>query len=206
MKVRAFTKTYDKRRVLDFSGFDFEPGKIYAILGANGSGKSTFAKIISGIEACDDSKTVVSEESLGYMPQHSYAFRMTTLKNVMLSGADEDTALEALRKIGIEELADKKGNKLSGGETARMALARLLVKRFDTVVLDEPCASMDIKSIKLAEQMIKEYCKRESASVIMVTHSLSQARRIADEILFFHEGRLVDAGSEEVAEFLKFFD
>ena len=206
MKVRAFTKTYDKRRVLDFSGFDFEPSKIYAILGANGSGKSTFAKIISGIEACDDSKPVVSEESLGYMPQHSYAFRMTTLKNVMLGGADEDTALEALRRIGIEALAEKKGNKLSGGETARMALARLLVKHFDTVVLDEPCASMDIKSIKLAEQMIEEYCKRENATVIMVTHSLSQARRIADEILYFHEGSLVDASSDEVAEFLKFFD
>ena len=206
MKVRAFTKTYDKRTVLDFPGYDFEAGKIYAILGANGSGKSTFAKVVAGIERSDDGKAVVSEGSLGYMPQKSFAFRMSTLKNVMVTGASEDEALAALEKIGIESLADKKGNKLSGGETARMALARILVKHYDTIIFDEPCASMDIKSIMMAEKMIKEYCDRENSTMIIVTHSLSQAKRIADEILYFHEGRLMNLSSEEAKDFIKFFD
>lgn len=206
MIVRAFSKTYDKRKVLDFPGYEFEQGKIYAVLGANGSGKSTLAKIVSGVESCDDGNSVAVVGSLGYMPQKSYAFNISTLKNVMLTGADENVAMKALNDIGLETLADKRGNKLSGGETARMALARILVKHYDVVILDEPCASMDIRSIKLAEEMIKTYCKNENSTIIIVTHSLSQARRIADEILYMNEGKLVDSSSEVVADFLRFFD
>lgn len=206
MKVRAFSKTYDKRKVLDFEGYEFEQGKIYAIIGANGSGKSTLSRIISGVELCDDGNPVVTDKHLGYMPQKNYAFNMSTLKNVMITGVSEDAAMKALSAIGMEAFADKKGNKLSGGETARMALARILVNHYDTVILDEPCASMDIKSIKLAEQMIQEYCRRECSTVIIVTHSLSQARRISDEILYLHEGKLVDDSSEEVRDFLRFME
>lgn len=216
MKIQAFTKTYDGRRVLDFPGYEFEPGKIYAILGANGSGKSTFAKVLSGIEKADDKRDVVSLGlKLGYMPQKSYAFRMSTLRNVMLTGADEAVAMETMTKLGIEKLAEKNGNRLSGGETARMALARLLVADYDAVLLDEPSASMDIKSVSLAEQSIKDYRASKGATVILVTHSLQQARRMADVVLFFDEGILVEEGEaskllyepEQAAlkEFLRFY-
>lgn len=215
MIVRAFKKTYDDRTVLDFPGFEFEAGRVYAILGANGSGKSTFAKALAGIIAADERvKPVDGQQSIGYMPQKSYAFRMSTLKNVMLTGTDEEAARAALREMGIEQLADKSGHKLSGGETARMALARLMVKHYDVLILDEPSASMDMKSVALAEQMIKEYCERENSTVILVTHSLQQARRMADKVLFFCEGELCEAGDakqvldspkeEKTKEFLEF--
>lgn len=206
MKVRAFTKTYVKHKVLDFPGYEFKQGKVYAILGANGSGKTTFAKIVAGVLKNDDNQAISIEGSVGYMPQRSYAFRMSTLENVMVTGTSKETALETMKSIGIDSLADKKGNKLSGGETARMALARLLVKHYDTVILDEPCASMDIKSIVMAEKMIQEYRDKENATIMIVTHSLSQAKRLADEILFFHEGKLMELSSKEAEDYLKFFD
>ena len=75
MKISAFSKTYNGRKVLDFPGIDLEPGKIYAIIGANGSGKSTFAKILAGIEKADR-KGRLTDVSIGYMPQKNYAFRI----------------------------------------------------------------------------------------------------------------------------------
>ena len=78
MKLPAFSKTYADSTVLDFPGMEVEPGRIYAIIGANGSGKSTFAKILSGV-LCADRK-VALPQSVGYLPQKPYAFRMSTKK------------------------------------------------------------------------------------------------------------------------------
>ena len=78
MKLPAFIKTYDGVTVLDFPGMEIEPGKIYAVIGANGSGKSTFAKILSGVLPAD--RKVQLPQSVGYLPQKPYAFRMSTKK------------------------------------------------------------------------------------------------------------------------------
>ena len=100
MKIASFTKTYDGRTVLDFPGAELQPGKIYAVIGANGSGKSTFAKILAGILPPDKKTTRTDGGTLGYMPQKNYAFRMTTKKNILLNGADEARAnqLMAMRQ------------------------------------------------------------------------------------------------------------
>ena len=75
MRIEAFTKTYEGRKVLDFPGMELEAGKIYAVIGANGSGKSTFAKCLAGIVSVDKNKKIFdAKHSVGYMPQKSYAF------------------------------------------------------------------------------------------------------------------------------------
>ena len=86
MKIFGFTKTYDKTAVLDFPGMEIQPGKIYAIIGANGSGKSTFAKILAGFLPADRKGKLLSGGSIGYMPQKNYAFRMSTKANILLNG------------------------------------------------------------------------------------------------------------------------
>lgn len=78
-----------------------------------------------------------------------------------------------------------------------MSLARLMMKEYSLLILDEPCASMDIHSTIQAEELIQEYCKETDAAILLITHSLQQASRIADEILFFHEGTLLETGETD---------
>lgn len=197
MKLSPFTKTYGDRRVLNFPGLTLEKGKIYGVIGANGSGKSTFAKILAGVLAADRKGKLCDADSIGYMPQKNFAFRMSVKKNLLLCGEDETRAEKLLAAFGLTELADKRADRLSGGETARMALARLMMKRFELVILDEPCAAMDIESAKISEDMILEYVKETGCTLVLITHSLQQARRLADSILYFHKGELAEVGEKE---------
>lgn len=198
MRVEAFSKTYDGRRVLSFEGMELKPGKIYAVIGANGSGKSTFAKCIAGIIAPDKKGPILEKKkTVGYMPQKSYAFSMSVEKNIALGGGDKARRERFMEKLQITHLAKKKGNHLSGGETARMALARVMMGTFDVMILDEPTAAMDIETSLLSENLIREYCKETNCALILVTHSLQQAKRVADEIMFFYEGGMIEYGEKE---------
>ena len=197
MKIHAFSKTYEGRTVLDFPGTELEPGKICAVIGANGSGKSTFAKILSGVLKPDRRGPLSDVKSVGFMPQKNYAFRMTTKANILLNGPDEARADRLMEAIQLTELSSKRADKLSGGETARMALVRLMMRAYDLVILDEPTAAMDMETTLLSEKLIVEYVRETGCALILVTHSLQQARRIADEVWYFHKGSLLEAGAKE---------
>ena len=197
MKILSFSKTFEDRCVLDFPGMDVESGKIYAIIGANGSGKSTFAKVLAGILPADKKGKHLPGGTFGYMPQKNYAFRMSTKANILLNGNDTARAEALMDAVQIRHLENKRADKLSGGETARMALARLMMKKYDLVVLDEPTAAMDMETTLLSEKLITEYVEETGCSLILVTHSLQQARRIADEVWYFHKGSLLETGPRE---------
>ena len=197
MKILPFAKSYEARCVLDFTGLELQPGKIYAVIGANGSGKSTFVKILAGVLKADRSGRFLETASVGYMPQKNYAFRMSTRANVLLNGKDQARADALLNAIQLSDLANKRADRLSGGETARMALARLMMKRYDVVLLDEPTAAMDMETTLLSEKLIAQYVRETGCALILVTHSLQQARRIADAVLYFHKGRLLESGPKE---------
>ena len=197
MIIFPFTKKYEDRLVLDFPGLGIEAGKIYCIIGANGSGKSTFAKIVSGALKADKSGRRSDAGSVGYMPQKNYAFRMSTRKNLLLNASDEKRADELLEALQMTQLRDKPAHRLSGGETARMALARLMMKNYDLVILDEPTAAMDMETTSLSEDLIVSYVRESGCALLLITHSLQQAKRIADETLYFHKGRLMEYGPSE---------
>ncbi len=215
MKISSFSKTYEGRCVLSFPGIELRPGRIYAIIGANGSGKSTFAKILAGVLRPDKQEQLFSQVSVGYMPQKNYAFRMSTKANLLLNGNDKTRATALMEAVRISHLANKRADRLSGGETARMALARLMMKSYDLAILDEPTAPMDMETTLIAEQLIVDYVNRTGCALVLVTHSLQQARRIANEVLFFHEGKLLEQGiaeqmltspeKDETKRFLEFY-
>ena len=197
MKLSPCSKTYEGRTVLDFPGMELKPGTVYAVIGANGSGKSTFARIVAGILKGDRGGCPVSGGSVGYLPQKNYAFRMSTRKNILLNGSPEARAEELMDALQIRHLEAKRADRLSGGETARMALARLMMKQYDLVILDEPTAAMDMETTLLSEQLIARYVAETGCSLILVTHSLQQARRLAGEVWYFHKGRLLESGNAE---------
>ena len=215
MKTAAFSKSYGGKRVLSLPGLELPKGRITAIVGPNGSGKSTFAKILAGVEHADGKTPVLSGVSVGYLPQKSFSFRMSTEKNVLLNGGDRARAAELMKALGIGELAGQSAKKLSGGETARMALCRILMGRYDLLILDEPTAAMDMESTLAAEKLIRAVCDGKGCALLLITHSLSQARRLADRVIVLHRGELVEQGpcgrvlnepeQEQTRRFLDFY-
>ena len=198
MRINACTKTYGGRTVLRFPGLSLEPGSICAVVGANGSGKSTFARLVSGAVRPDGNVQVLeSPVRVGYMPQKSFAFRLTVRRNIRLSGPKPERAEALMEALGLTPLAGRRADGLSGGETARMALARVLMRPCGLLILDEPTASMDMEAAILAERLGAAYREETGCAVLLITHDLQQARRMADEALFFCGGQLWESGPAE---------
>ena len=215
MKISAFSKSYGSHTVLHVPDLELPDGRITAVIGPNGSGKSTLAKILAGIECSDQKRSPLTTLSVGFMPQKSYAFRMSVARNLALNGSDLERREKLLHGLQIDSLSRHSAKRLSGGETARMALARLLMRDYKLLILDEPTASMDVESTLAAERLLSDYCRDTGAGILLVTHSLQQARRIAQHVLFLHQGELREQGeasrllsfpeTEELRRFLEFY-
>lgn len=202
MKIAACSKTFGTRTVLRIPELTLTPGRLYAVVGANGSGKSTFARLVAGVLPADRNSQVLTDPvKVRYMPQRSYAFRLTAKANILLTGGGEERAEELMEVLQIGHLARQRATGLSGGETAKMALARVLMQPCELLVLDEPTAAMDMESAVLAEELIGTYCKETSCAVLLITHDLQQARRMAEEALFFFRGELWESGPAKTVLF-----
>lgn len=197
MKTTAFTKTYGGVRVLDMPAVELAPGTVTAVIGANGSGKSTLAKVLAGLERADKKTRARLDARVGYLPQKSFAFRMSLERNIRRNGRDAGRMAQYIDALGLQALKKRSAKRLSGGETAKMALARLLMADYDLLILDEPTAAMDMESTLAAEKLISDYCKKTGCAVLLITHSLAQAERLSDRVLYLHKGALVEQGEAE---------
>lgn len=209
--THSLRKDYGDRTVLDADGLTLESGHAYALVGPNGSGKSTFLKVLSGVmdqtSGSADVSGGVDRDALavGYMPQKSYVFGFSVLKNVMMAldgkgfsrEEAQNRALQALEEVGMGAFAKTRGSGLSGGEAQRVALARMLVQDLDVLLLDEPTASMDIAGTLLVEGALERYRERTGCLLVVATHAPSQARRIAADTVMLASGRIVEFGSTE---------
>lgn len=197
MKIPSMKKTYQGQVVLDLPEIELAEGSVIAICGANGSGKSTFAKILAGIEQADDRKVFTPGRTVGYMSQQTLAFRLSVKNNLMQNADPKRSRSEnlaradwLLEQIGLSADAGKNAQKLSGGQRQRMGLARLLMKPYDILILDEPTASMDRDAHPLAEKLIRSYHEEAGGILILITHLPDQAERMADTFLYLEDGKL----------------
>ena len=193
VEIKNLRKIYGERAVLDIPGLVFEDGETAALAGANGSGKTTLLKILGGIIRPDEGSFHVPESIL-YMPQISYAFRGDALSNIMISGAGRQEALRLLEKLELSHLVSKKAKSLSGGEMQRLSLCRVLSKKCDLLLLDEPTSACDAKGAELVIRAIKEYQKNCGCAVIMSTHSPLLALNAADRLIVLNGGRIESDG------------
>ena len=198
MIIPALKKTYRDKTVLDIPETAIRDGSITAVCGRNGSGKSTLARILAGVIKDDSGTSLALSGHTGYMCQASLPFRLSVRKNLLLN-ADKNCSKEEnqqradrlLEEIGLQEYAKKNAARLSGGQTQRMALARVLMKSYELLILDEPTASMDQAAIPAAEKLILDYQKRTGCTILLITHSPEQAERLADQVLLLDEGKIV---------------
>lgn len=199
MRIEKAIKRYGAKTALDVAGIEFPRGTICAVMGVNGCGKTTLARVLAGTLRPDEGgRTLGDGESVGYMPQRSYAFYGTLARNVALGAKErrfDDRCRGLIKELGLSHLEREQAKKLSGGETARMALARVLAGTWTHLVLDEPTAALDIPSTLAAERLMRDYCTEENVGIVIVTHSVSQARRLADRAIFMDGGRIIEEGS-----------
>lgn len=220
--LNGITKVYADRTVLTIDQFTFVRGKKYALIGPNGSGKSTLLRILAGaIQPTTGTVTLEDglREQIGYMPQHPYAYGFSVLKNITMALKNtphaQQLAHHALEQVDMLNFANAKGNRLSGGETQRMALARMIAKPRALLLLDEPTSATDISGNDCIERALTAYCRETGCSLIFSTHSLAQARRLADQVIVLDHGRLAETGnaqsvllnpqSEEAQRFIHFW-
>ena len=215
MRSLAFTKTYADGFRLEMPPLELREGEITAVIGANGSGKSTLARTLAGIDRADRGVRPLEGVSAGYLPQRPFAFRLRTGQNIRIGGTDPARFALLAEALGLTELLPQRAKRLSGGETAKMALARLLMGEHPLLILDEPTAAMDEESALAAEALLRQRSAEKQSALLLVTHSLSQVRRTADRVIFLRNGRLVEQGSaadmltapqtEELKRFLDFY-
>ena len=197
MKTLECTKSYRGGFRLELPALTLEPGELTAVIGANGSGKTTMARLLAGTEKSDQGARPLSSVSVGYLPQKPYLFRMSTGKNIRLGGDDAERFADLTQQLALRNLLHQRARSLSGGETAKTALARLLMRRWQLLILDEPCTAMDEESTLAAEALLRRRCREEGSAVLLITHSLSQARRCADRVIFLKNGNVLEQGSAE---------
>jgi len=211
LHASSLRKAYGDRVVLDIDDLHLKSGCSYALVGPNGSGKSTLCKVLSGV--IDQTSGFVDVEGevqrdellVGYMPQKSYVFGFSVFKNVALAlsacGLPKDEidrrVSEALAAVGMSAFSQERGSGLSGGEAQRVALARMLVRDQDVLLLDEPTASMDIAGTLLVEEALAHYRERTGCLLVVATHAPSQAHRIAEQAVMLSGGRVVEFGSTQ---------
>jgi tungstate transport system ATP-binding protein len=204
-------KDYGNARILDIENLEFNEG-IYVILGSNGSGKSTLLNCISGLnrlssgEILYDNKEFSStiRNSISLLVQKPYLFRKSSYENIIsglkfkkINKENIDLRLNNyLHYFNVESLLNKKSHWLSGGERAKIALLRTAVLETDITMLDEPTSAMDIESSIKAERLIKDMADN-NRTVIIVTHDVYQAKRIADYVIFMDKGKIIEMGHKD---------
>lgn len=188
------------RPILDIPLLEFEEGKRYGLIGENGSGKTTLLRVLAGtLQPTQGKVTQQNPDGVGYMPQSPYAFSFSVLRNVEMalenSPERRDNAVRALEVVGMRNFLAARGNKLSGGEAQRMAVARMIAKPRKLLLLDEPTSSTDIRGTDAIENTLLEYTQETRCTLIFSTHSPAQVLRLAEEVIFLDQGRILEKGS-----------
>ncbi|MBC2854991.1 ATP-binding cassette domain-containing protein [Cetobacterium sp. 2A] len=192
--IKNLKKSFNNRIILDIPLLTFERGKIYTIVGNNGAGKSTFLRILYGLEDFDEGEFFLDGEILKdenrfqkiiFNPQTPLFFKGTVEYNLRepfklrnLPFPEEKTN-ELLNEFGLEKLRYSDIETLSGGEKAKVQFVRTLLYDRDYLLLDEPTASTDKETTQTIEKFILN-CKKLNKTVIMITHSFYQNEKISD--------------------------
>lgn len=189
--------------------FALEAGPPALVVGPNGAGKSVLLRLLHGLLQPTEGAVRWAGDSRGgahrRMPRDAMVFqrpvmlRRSALANaaypLKLAGLPRAERLEraraALERVGLQALAGRPARRLSGGEQQRLALARAAALSPEVLFLDEPCANLDPAATRAVEAIVSDIAAH-GTKVVMTTHDLGQARRLAGEVLFLHRGRLLE--------------
>ncbi|HKT01044.1 MAG TPA: amino acid ABC transporter ATP-binding protein [Rugosimonospora sp.] len=222
VSIEGLVKSFDGRVVLDSVDLHVDAGSIVTILGQSGGGKSTLLRCVNLLERPDRGRISVTGEpvfagtrvvcrdlarlrqSVGMVFQRFHLFpHLTAVENVMLAQvtaagipADRalDTAVRLLRRVHLEHRGLAFPEQMSGGEQQRVAIARALALQPTVLLFDEPTSALDPESTREVLQVMRELAA-DGMTMLIVTHEVPFARRIADHVVFLDGGRVIEQGA-----------
>ena len=220
IQTKDVKKWFGDFQALKGISMDVAEGEVLVIAGPSGSGKSTFIRcinrleqhqegqiIVDGIELTNDLKNIEAIRSeVGMVFQSFNLFpHLTVMQNITLAqiwvrkknrAEAEEKAMELLERVGIPEQARKFPGQLSGGQQQRVAIARALAMEPKIMLFDEPTSALDPEMIKEVLDVMKELAK-SGMTMIVVTHEMGFAKEVADRVMLFDDGMLVEENTPE---------
>lgn len=221
LQVYDLKKSYGKTLALDGVNINVSQGEILVVMGPSGCGKSTLIRCINRLTEPDSGEIFFKDQSVmdmspqellkfrrrvGFVFQHfNLVKRLTVKENVMfglvLGGMDsekaEEIAIDALRKVGLQESSASLPEELSGGQQQRVGIARALALNPEIMLLDEPTASLDPILVGEVLDVMEDLARNAQATMIIVTHEVSFAMKVAHRIILMDHGKIVEEGIPE---------
>ena len=212
-QLHHLTQVYNGRIVLQIDRLDIYAGEVLALVGPSGAGKSTLLRQLNFLEPPTTGDLTFENNTFnGSVPPLEWRRKVTTVfQNPILLNRSvaanvayglklrgyhrrviEQAVADILARVGLSEMASAAVRTLSGGEAQRVALARALVIRPEVLLLDEPTANLDPYNVKLIEEIIAEVNREWGTTVVLVTHNIFQAKRLALRTGLLLEGHLVE--------------
>lgn len=203
IKILDLKKSYGNQTVLDIKELNIHANAITAFVGPNGAGKTTLFKMIAGLSQKDQGtilynhSTEVPYSHMTLVFQEPYLIHTTVQENIAYPLKIRKYTQEAITEkinhlaseLHIENLLTKKADQLSLGEIQKVALARALSFQPDLLLLDEPSANIDPHTTFEIEHMLT---KMKNTTILLITHNLSQAKRIADYVILMNQGKVIE--------------
>jgi phospholipid/cholesterol/gamma-HCH transport system ATP-binding protein len=219
VRLDRVTKSFGTRKVLDEVSFEIPAGRAFVLLGRSGTGKSVTLRHIIGLVRPDQGHVLVHgrdigalssrdlsevRKHMGFLFQNSALFDSMTVgdnvafplqRHTRLSSREiRDRATHKLAEVGLDRVAERMPAELSGGMKKRAALARAMALDPPILLVDEPSAGLDpITTSEIDDLLVKR--KHGGTTLVVVTHNIPSARRIADELALLHDGRIVVRGT-----------
>ena len=220
IEMEHVSKWYDDFQVLVDASTRVEKGEVVVICGPSGSGKSTLIKCVNGLEPFQEGTITVNDVSVGAKDTNLPKLRsqigmvfqnfelfphMTVLQNVSLSqikvlGRERDEAeargMQLLERVGLADQAPKHPAQLSGGQQQRVAIARALAMDPIAMLFDEPTSALDPEMINEVLDVMVQLAQ-EGMTMMVVTHEMGFARKVAHRVIFMDEGRIVEDATKD---------
>lgn len=218
VQVTNLNKNFGTNHVLKNVNLDVQANEVVVIIGPSGSGKSTFLRtlnrleeptsgsiIIDGVDiATSNSNINQVRENVGMVFQHFNLFNnLSVAQNIMLAPQElkklnaqeaSEEAHRLLKTVGLEEKFDAPVQSLSGGQQQRVAIARALAMHPDLMLFDEPTSALDPEMVGDVLQVMKKLAQ-QGMTMVVVTHEMGFAKEVADRVLFFDDGQILEEGT-----------
>lgn len=220
IKVDNLCKSFGDTAVLKGINAEIDKGDVMVVIGASGSGKSTFLRCLNlleeptsgsiffeGVDITDASVNInIHRQKMGMVFQQFNLFpHMTVLKNMTLAPVKllkmpnedaEKKARELLERVGLSDRAESFPSQLSGGQKQRVAIVRALAMSPDVMLFDEPTSALDPEMVGEVLDVMKSLAE-EGMTMVVVTHEMGFAREVASRVIFMDEGKIMETGTPE---------
>jgi lipopolysaccharide export system ATP-binding protein len=220
LQVRGLEKWYGRRKVVNGVDYDVEQGEVVGLLGPNGAGKTTSFRMTIGLIPADGGQVIFdgrditrtqmylhARAGMGYLAQDSSVFKQLSVEDNLMAILETRKHLtrkqrverqnELLDQFGLTKIRKTKANRVSGGERRRLEIARSLITEPKLILLDEPFAGIDPKTVAEIQDSIRELAERYNMGILLTDHQFRETLEVTDRCYLIREGRVFAYGNRE---------